>query len=217
MATRFPARCEACQKLTYVSGMFSGSDSDPSFITGCSMTFVGACSCGGDLTVLQGDYKYGTDKADLLSGPASSWEALKELAQVVRDSVAAGESPEKTVERAAEFLPWLKSWKGALAIQAVGLLINWAGSKALDKIFDSPPPEPPAITLQQLKDAFREELEKAKQDGLLIQPPPPAPASRPSPGVQRHPMLVKFPITAQKLANYEKESGKVNQFTRRLA
>lgn len=228
MGTKIPARCSKCKKLGYITNAVeidgqanrvaqyaaAGKIAGAMFI---DCTFISKCECGGDMVSLEGDYVMNSDRASLLYGPESSWEALKELAQVVRDSVAAGESPEKTVERAAEFLPWLSGWKGKLAIYAFNILVGWAGGKALDKAFDSTPPEPPAITLQQLKDAFREELEKAKQDGLLIQPPPPAPASRPSPGVQRHPMLVKFPITAQKLADYEKKSGKVNQFPRGLA
>lgn len=166
---------------------------------------------------LKGDYVMNSDRASLLSGPESSWEALKELAQVVRDSVAAGESPEKTVERAAEFLPWLSGWKGDLAKFALGALATWALTKPLDHVYDSVTKESPAVIEQQLEDAAIRALEEAKRRGLFVQPPPPAPARSPSPGAQRHPMLVKFPITAQKLADYEKESGKVNQFTRGLA
>lgn len=213
MALHPPAKCSNCG-LVFHATAIAVSDSINVTITDSRQSCP---QCGHMASIGDGVYDFIGDKVTLTSGPESTAEMLRALAQTVRDSIAAGEAPEKTVERAAEFLPWLKSWKGALAIQAAGLLINWAGSKALDKIFDSPPPEPPAITLQQLKDAFREELEKAKQDGLLIQPPPPAPARSPSPGVQRHPMLVKFPITAQKLADYEKESGKVNQFPRGLA
>lgn len=208
-----PAKCGNCGLVFNATGIAATNSTNITIIGGRH-----SCPrCGHMANIGDGVYNFMGDRVKLIDGPPATIEMLQALARTVRDSVAAGEAPEKTVERAAEFLPWLKSWKGALAIQAAGLLINWAGSKALDKIFDSPPPEPPAITLQQLKDVFREELEKAKQDGLLIQPPPPAPASRPGPGTQRHPMLVKFPITAQKLADYEKESGKVNQFTRGLA
>lgn len=213
MALHPPAKCSNCG-LVFHATAIAVSDSINVTITDSRQSCP---QCGHMASIGDGVYDFIGDKVTLTSGPESTAEMLRALAQTVRDSIAAGEAPEKTVERAAEFLPWLKSWKGALAIQAAGLLINWAGSKALDKIFDSPPPEPPAITLQQLKDAFREELEKAKQDGLLIQPPPPAPASRPRTSPKIHPMLIEFPITAQKLADYEKKSGKVNQFPRGLA
>lgn len=213
MALHPPAKCSNCG-LVFHATAIAVSDSINVMITGSRQSCP---QCGHMASIGDGVYDFIGDKVTLTSGPESTADMLRALAQTVRDSIAAGESPEKTVERAAEFLPWLSGWKGRLAATAFNILVGWAGGKMLDKAFDSPPPEPPAITLQELKDAFREELEKAKQDGLLTQPPTPNPASRPSPGAQRHPMLVKFPITAQKLADYEKESGKVNQFPRGLA
>lgn len=210
-----PAKCTnpRCGHVFSVRAIFIGNATNISFLgskTNCP-------KCNHVALIGDGTYDFVKGEVSLIDGPASTAEMLRILAQTVRDSIAAGEAPEKTVERAAEFLPWLSGWKGKLAIHAFNILVGWAGGKALDKAFDSPPPEPPAITLQQLKDAFREELEKAKQDGLLIQPPPPAPASRPRTSPKIHPMLIEFPITAQKLADYEKESSKVNQFPRGLA
>lgn len=216
MGAPLPAKCDKCGKTAYIADNLIEAGLGARVKVG-AFGVSAPCTCGGTLRVVKGSFAISNNVAQLTDGPAESWEVIKALVQVVQDSVAVGEAPEKTIERAAEFLPWLSGWKGRAAVYVCNILIGWAGSKALDRAFDSQPANPPAITVQQLKDAVHEALEEAKRQGLLIEPPPPAPAAVPRPSTQRHPMLVKFPITAQKLADYEKESSKVNQFPRGLA
>lgn len=215
MALHPPAQCSNPEcKLIFPCTDYSMSNSIGISFAGCT----GICpNCGSIATVGDGTYDFIGNQVSLISGPDSTVEMLKALARTVRDSVAAGESPEKTVERAAEFLPWLNGWKGDLAKFALGALATWALTKPLDHVYDSVVKESPAVIEQQLEDAAIRALEEAKRRSLFVQPPPPAPAAAPRPGTQRHPMLIEFPITAQKLADYEKESSKVNQFPRGLA
>jgi len=210
-----PAKC------TNPGCLYVFSDPDISIEGGIKVSFSKSKTrcprCGHIALFGDGTYDFVDGEVSLINGPASTAEMLGILAQTVRDSIAAGEAPEKTVERAAEFLPWLSGWKGDLAKFALGALATWALTKPLDHAYDSVMKESPAVIEQQLEDAATRALKEAKRRGLFVQPAPPTPASRPSPSPKIHPMLIEFPITAQKLADYEKESSKVNQFPRGLA
>lgn len=67
--------------------------------------------CGSRSRVVEGSFATAGDSLRLLSGPESTLEILNQLARTIRDSVAAGETPEQTADRISEIAPWLAGVK----------------------------------------------------------------------------------------------------------
>ena len=212
MGTKIPARCSRCGKLDYIVNAVSmhGPSTRAAHFAGTNQvagamfidcTFLSHCRCGGELVSLKGSYAMNGEGATLIDGPQSSWDALTELSKVVAASLAAGESAEKTLERASAFFPWLRNGlKGKLAAAAFGVLTFFA-TKAADQFID-PMLNEPTVTIEQVEKAMRDAVKEAssqstapKSDGMSVRP-------------DLHPMLIEFPTTAKKLVDYEKSRSK---------
>lgn len=193
-----PAKCRSCG-LVHPATAFSA---DNSFETSFEECVVSCPRCGSDSDVLTGVYNFYSNTVELVSGPPSTIAIFQELARVVNASVAAGESPEKTLERASEFLPWLRSGlKGKVAATAFAVLAYFAGKAAdpyVDPLFNKP-----EITIEQVEEVMRKAIKDAS-----LQPPPAFEAGGMSVRRDLHPMLIQFPKTAEKLTKYNKSRGK---------
>lgn len=162
------AKCNQCDSIREVRNAFGG---DGGGIIRMSGVKVGDCPCGGSFIVLGDEYVFHNDVATLTQGSIEDRELLTRLIQVVRDSVAAGEAPEKTVERAAELLPSLRNSKvSQFAAWFCSMLMHYVPGKALDMAID-PYLNKPAITIEQFEESLSKAFEEAIQKGLL-QPPP---------------------------------------------
>ncbi|WP_120966821.1 hypothetical protein [Comamonas sp. lk] len=143
---------------------FGGDGGSVINMAGC---IVGKCQCGGNFVVLNEEYVFHNDVATVTKGSIEDRELLARLLQVVRESVAAGETPEQTVERAAEFLPWLRGkLSQPVVIFAISWLTQYAGNKALDSVVD-PYIKKPDITIEQIERSLRNAVEEAIRNGSL--------------------------------------------------
>lgn len=203
MATPFPARCNRCGKLGYAADMIQGPAGGLASISGITLVQQASCKCGGDMVVLQGDYSFNSQQAILTKGPTSSWEALQELARVVKASMDAGESAEKTIERAAKVLPSLGKYKGYLANAVISGLTWLVMEVASIKLQQELTPAP--ITQEQtsalIESSEQRILEAIAASRPNLQPEPERLGLRP----YGNPMLEHYPITARKLAEENKK------------
>ena len=225
MEKRFPGRCNRCGKLGYASNGMQGPDRGFSGFSGITMIHQGSCPCGGDMVTLEGDYRVSAHQAQLISGPPSSWQALKELTQVLKDSVAAGEAPEKTIERIGAIdNRLLRFRKYALpAVVAIAKFLDWAShaNTAYD-LYDTLSGNKAQQEYSQQVEASKEGTRQALEEFYATKeyqdfkkrldeepsPPPPTESNSGGPGLKSHPMLIEFPQTARKLADYEKSRRK---------
>lgn len=212
-----PAKCGKCGLVFHATGI-AVSNSTNVTMTGNSQSCP---RCGHMANIGDGVYDFIGDRVKLIDGPPATIEMLEALAQTVRDSIAAGEAPEKTIERIGAIDPRIlrfKKFAGA-AVLAIGALVDWASriNTGLD-VYN-------ALTGHGAQQEYSQQVQAAKEGSLLAieefygtkeyqdfkrrldeqesAPPPPKPASG-SPSLKIHPMLIEFPITAQKLADYEK-------------
>lgn len=162
------AKCNKCGSIGESKSAFGGDGGGIIRMTGAS---IGNCQCGGSFIVLGDEYVFNENVATLTKGSIEDRELLARLLKVVRDSVAAGEAPEKTVERAAELLPSLRNSKAShFAAWVCGFIMNYVPGKALDMAID-PYLNKPTVTIEQFEESLNKAFEEAIQKGLL-QPPP---------------------------------------------
>lgn len=219
MALHPPAKCSnpACRFIFPCTAIAASNSTNISF-AGCSTQCP---NCGAVAVIGDGTYDFLGDQVSLISGPESTAEMLRALAQTVRDSIAAGEAPEKTIERIGALDPRILRFAkfAGVAVLVIGELIDWTGrvNAALD-IYET-------LTGRRAEQEYSQQVQASKEGTQLAlegfyatkeyqdfkrrldeqesAPPPPKPASG-SPSLKIHPMLIEFPITAQKLADYEK-------------
>lgn len=202
MAAPFPARCNRCGKLGYLPSMIRVPIGGLASLTDVTVVHRGLCTCGGDMVVLEGDYSFNDRQVTLTKGPASSWEALQELARVVKASMDAGESAEKTIERATTVLPGLGKYKGYLANAVISGLTWLVMEVASIKLQQELTPAP--VTQEQTSALIESSEQRILAAIAASQPKPPEPdrlGLRP----YGNPMLEHYPITARKLAEENKK------------
>ena len=164
-----PAKCRQCSMVFPAPGFF--------FSNSTNITLKGTSGspcpyCGGFYDILDGVYDFVGDAITLLSGPDATLQVLRRAAIIVRDSQAAGESPEKTVERVAEILPGFERAKGYARSFAVGVAL-WALQYAAGKMADvhvdplmGKDAPPPVEISAVIKDAVEQAM-KARDDAAL--------------------------------------------------
>ncbi len=217
-----PAMCRKCGLIHAATGYAMEENFGTTF-AGCQTV----CPiCGSTSDVLDGVYNFHSNTVELTAGPPSTIAIFKELAKVVTASVAAGESREKTFERAAQIDPRFNKFKRVAveAVIALGILIEWAGNANTvydwyDALRGGKARQEYSQQLKASEDGARLALEKfhASQEYKTLQermklesvePPPPLEASRPGLRPNIHPVLVQYPGTVRKLADYQKNRGK---------
>lgn len=174
-----PAKCRSCGLVFPIHNLIGGSGAG-------RVTFAGSVyrpcpSCGGTADILDGEYKLVDDVLELLSGPASTWDALRQAAEIVRVAKAAGQTDEQAIEAAAKVLPSLRALKGgaksALVWFALVALAKVAEYYVIDPLIK--PAEPPPHQLRQIiKDALAEAEQaraSAEKAAGLIEARPTAP------------------------------------------
>lgn len=203
MAT-FYARCSTCQGIFPVRNFISGNAGSVS-LAGNKISPCPICGIGPGL-ILDGKYSLIDDVAKLISGPRATWEALQEFTRVVKASVEAGESPDKTIERAQAFLPGLANFRNQWAKYAVGGLIWLASQLASIKLAQELTPAP--ATFEQVSalvsESERRILKAIEDSKEPVSPQQPAQPGRMSTRQDLQPLRIEFPIAMRKLADYEK-------------
>ena len=225
MALAPPAKCthHSCRHVFFVPGILIGNATGISFAgskTRCP-------KCGHIALIGDGTYDFIDEKISLVDGPSSTAEMLRVLTQTFKDSIAIGEAPDKTIERIGAIDPRILQFKriASAAVFAIGTLLDWASraNTAID-VYE-------ALTGRRAQQEYSQQVQASKEGTELAlenfyatkeyqdfkrrldeqesAPPPPKPASS-SPGLKAHPMLIEFPKTAQKLADYEKKRRKPN-------
>jgi hypothetical protein len=204
-----PAQCKRCGAISPATSILLNNASNTGFydlqVQDCDV-------CGGPRFVLDGAYDAFGDVLTLLSGPKATYDALLKAANVARDSKAAGESVEKTIERVSEYLPAFANLKGK-AGTALAAIAFWALTYAATKLVDvhlDPLIKKPDITPAQLSAVVTDSVEKALQareeaaKKARVSEPPPRPVAPISvaptsaaPVVQ--PPQPKFPKSMEKL------------------
>lgn len=113
-----------------------------------------------------GTYDFTGDEVRLVSGPKSTADLLRELAQVVKDSVAAGEAPEKTIERIGEIdrrLLRFRKYAGPTLIAIIALIDHMGRAKTVSDIYDAlmgnKAKQESAQRVQDAKEGTRQALE----------------------------------------------------------
>lgn len=219
------ARCVSCNGVFEAPNLFGGNCAAVN-LAGNSVSPCTICGKGPGL-ILDGTYNLSNDQMTLVDGPQSSWDALKELAAIVKASVEAGEAPEKTIDRIAAIDPRLKKYKtiAGTALLAISALLTQvsnlkttydiydllSGNKAkADQAMLATAAEQGAATALEKFHAsleFKELQERLsqeeEQEATQKTEAPSGIGLRPQP----HPFLVDFPITARKLAE-DKRSRK---------
>ena len=199
-----PGKCRKCGAI-FPATAFAASNSLGITFRGCATSCP---NCGGLADVLDGTYNFIGDTVELLSGPESTIEALKKLAQVVKTSVEAGEPPEKTMEKAIEAFPPLRKLKtlGVNAFKALTVVLAIKGMYDLgmevsgekqrkDEAQQVSAAHKGALTALEaydLKNSYRE-MRARQQD-----------SASESSQMHLNPMLSQFPLTAQRLAELKK-------------
>lgn len=115
-----PGQCDSCGLVFPVTMIVGGEGAQISFAN----CLVGCPRCGSNAKILDGTYSFLGETVKLLSGPSSTIETLTKIAKAVSDSVAAGESAERTFDRVKEFAPWLANLAPIAKNQAVQFI--WA-------------------------------------------------------------------------------------------
>lgn len=218
------AKCDHCDSIAESRSAVAGGGNSTICLTGAS---IGDCPCGGKFIVLGDEYVLNEDVATLTKGSIEDRELLARLLKVVRDSVAAGEAPEKTYERAAQIDPRLTRFKSFLIETAIALsaLVEMADKASTiydwyDTLLGNKGQREYAQQVKASKEGAQLALDefyttreyqdfKRRLDEQDLAPPPAKPASS-STSLKLHPMVIEFPITAQKLADYEKQRRKID-------
>lgn len=172
---------------------FFGGGGDQISIDNC---VVDCPRCGSIAKVLDGTYSFLDETVRLLSGPSSTIEALSKIAKTIKDSVAAGESSERTFDRVKEHAPWLTNLAPIAKSQAVqfiwaalGLIASYEytqyrdSSNAQRKRQDAVEVAKEGAQRQQDEQAWRDFQDRMKQP--LPQPPQPERIRFPSFGLSR--------------------------------
>lgn len=154
-----PAKCRNCSEIFPALGYRIENSHNISFF---GNSYSPCPYCGGTADVLDGVYDFVGNAVKLVSGPATTWEALRSAAKIISDSQAAGESAEKTLERASEILPSLRNLKGkvqSLLLAAVFYAITKLADHYVDPLLD-PPELTPAVIQTIVQDAVAEGLRR---------------------------------------------------------
>lgn len=218
------AKCNKCGSIGESKSAFGGDSGGIIRMTGAS---IGNCQCGGSFIVLGDEYVFNENVATLTKGSIEDRELLARLLKVVRDSVAAGEAPEKTYERAAQIDPRLTRFRSFLIETAIALSALVEMADKASTIYDwydtllgnkgqreytqqvKASKEGAQLALDEFYTTREYQDFKRRLDEQNLAPPPAKPASS-SPSLKLHPMVIEFPITAQKLADYEKQRRKID-------
>lgn len=178
--------------------------------------------CGGVANVLDGTFDFVGDTIRLLSGPQATIDVLQQVAQVIRDSLAAGETAEKTFDRVTQVAPWLSSLKKVAKSQAVNLI--WAGLSMIAG-YEYTQYRDSQNAAQKREDQVAVYMDAARRDreaqewlefqSRMKEPlpaPPPITAPHSTDLVQRTAQeSPKFPNTMAKLAEYAKQTRQRNK------
>jgi len=125
-----PAKCRSCGQIVPATSVGIRNSSN--------ITISGSqrCPrCGGVCDILEGTYNAVDDVLQLISGPASTLEALKALAESLSASRAEGRSPEEAIKKAsaisptldgiAKRFPWASTWAFlSLVVAAAQLVVS---------------------------------------------------------------------------------------------
>ncbi|MCT8178130.1 hypothetical protein [Variovorax sp. CY25R-8] len=169
--------------------------------------------CGLQADIQDGDYSLENDVLEYLSGPGVTFDALRAAAEIVRSSQAAGESPERTIERAAVAIPALSKLKGKarstvawIALTALAYLGGKFADKWVDPLVKPPemkPAELQAIVKDALEQALKQRADAAAKAGIVD----PSPSAAPSPPAPRDGEVgaPRFPKSMEKLQRQMRE------------
>lgn len=208
-----PAKCRSCGKV-HPATAFAMENSFGISFSGCQV----ACPfCGSISDVLDGTYDFYGDVVKLLSGPESTISVLKQLAQTVKDSVAAGESAEKTVERITEIAPWLNGIRNfakgqvvSLVWAALGAIAGYEYTQYRDGLTAADRREQQVMVVREGLQLDREAQQwqefQARMNEQLPEPPHATNANRYSLASEPGPLIREAPHTMARLSEYMKQS-----------